>query len=46
MRICSENTYSSNLLATAMALGVSKSDLEMVGEVVVVCWCKLVKEFF
>lgn len=39
-------THSSNLLATAVAFGVGQCNLKMVGEVVIVCWCELIEEFF
>lgn len=44
--ICKGGTHSGNLLATAMAFGVSKSNLEVAGEVVVVGRREPVKEFF
>ena len=43
---CKGKTDSSNLLATAVAFGMSKSNLKMVGEVVVVWHRELIKEFF
>jgi hypothetical protein len=46
VNICRCVTHSSDLLATTMAFGMSKGNLKMVGEVVVVCWCELIKEFF
>jgi hypothetical protein len=44
--ICKRGTYSSDLLATAVAFGVSKSNLEVAGKVVVVGRREPVKEFF
>jgi hypothetical protein len=34
------------LLATAVTLSVSESNLKMVGEVMIVYWPKFVEEFF
>ena len=43
---CKRDTHSSNLLATTMTFGMSEGNLKMIGEVLVVCRCELVKEFF
>jgi hypothetical protein len=40
------DTYGSDLLATAVTLCVSESNLKMIGEVMIIHWPKFVKEFF
>jgi hypothetical protein len=39
-------THGSDLLAATMTFGMSKSNLKMAGEVIVVWRCELVQEFF
>jgi len=46
LETCKGKTDSSNLFATAVAFCMSKSNLKMVGEVVVVWHRELIKEFF
>lgn len=46
LNTCKRGTHSSDLLAAAVTFGMSKSNLKMAGEVIVVWRCELVQEFF
>lgn len=46
LNTCKRGTHSSDLLAATVTFGMSKSNLKMAGEVIVVWRCKLVQEFF